>query len=112
MKFGFPWRVKGIRQEARLTAQEAARRAGMPLNDWLNTIIMQQAATQGIRTRRGDEGATDHLTDVHYRIDNLARRIDQVTHRGPAAYAPKRTREEPDPFTTDPFTRLEQRFDQ
>jgi localization factor PodJL len=109
MKFGFPW--KGIRQEARHTAQEAARRAGMPLSDWLNTIIMQQAATQGIRARRGDEGAADHFTDVHHRIDNLARRIEQVTQRGPAAYAPKRTREEPDAFT-DPFTRIEQRFDQ
>ena len=111
MKFGFPWGVKGIRQEARLTAQEAARRAGMPLNDWLNTIIMQQAATQGVRppslTRRRDEVAAEHLTDVHHRTDNLARRIDQVTQRGAAAYAPKRGREDP-----DRFTRLEQRFDQ
>jgi localization factor PodJL len=114
MKFGFPWRVKGIRQEARLTAQEAARRAGMPLNDWLNTIIMQQAATQGIRppslARRIDEAAPEHLTDVHHRIDNLARRIDQVTNRGAAAYAPKRGRDDSDQFAD--LTRLEQRVDQ
>src|SRR5215813_1396374 len=113
MKFGFPWGVKGIRQEARHTAQEAARRAGMPLNDWLNTVIMQQAVTQGIRTSsfaHRDEGATDNITDAHHRIDNLARRIEQVTHRGPAAYAPKRGRQESHQFT-EQFTRNEQRFD-
>jgi len=115
MKFGFPWRVKGIRQDARRTAQEAARRAGMPLSDWLNAIILQQAATQGIRmptfTRARDEGAPDHLTDGHYRIDNLARRIDQVTRRETVAYAPKRDREAPDQIA-EQFARHEQGFEQ
>src|SRR5262249_42071736 len=113
MKFGFPWGVKGIRQEARLTAREAARRAGMPLNDWLNTVIMQQAATQGVKppslARRHDK-APEHLTDVHDRIDNLALRIDQVTRRGAPAYAPKRGREDPAQFAD--LSRFEQRFDQ
>jgi localization factor PodJL len=115
MKFGFPWNVKGIRQHAQQTAQEAARRAGMPLSDWLNAIILQQAATQGIRVpllpRSSDEGTADHLTGVHQRLDDLTRRIDQVTRSGSAPYAPKRDREEPDQFA-ELFARLEQRFDQ
>ena len=115
MKFGFPWSVKGIRPEARHTAQEAARRAGLPLSDWLNAIILQQAATQGIKTpslaNERDERATDDLSDVRLRLDNLTRRIDQVTRSGPAAYAPKRNRDESEQFG-ELFARLEQRFDQ
>ena len=115
MKFGFPWNVKGIRQHAQQTAQEAARRAGLPLSDWLNAIILQQAATQGIRVpslpRGSEEGTADHLTGVHQRLDDLTRRIDQVTRSGSAPYAPKRDREEPDQFA-ELFARMEQRFDQ
>jgi len=111
MKFGFPWNVKGIRQHAQQTAQEAARRAGMPLSDWLNAIILQQAATQGIRvpslSRDSDERTADHLTGMHQRLDDLTRRIDQVTRSGSAPYAPKRDREE-----SELFARMEQRFDQ
>jgi localization factor PodJL len=115
MTFGFPWSVKGIRSEARYTAQEAARRAGMPLSDWLNTIILQQAATQGIRTpslaRGSNQTAVDEFADLHQRLDELNRRMDQVARTSTAAYAPKRSREEAD-RTADLFARLEQRFDQ
>ena len=113
MTFGFPWRVKGIRPEARHTAREAARRAGLPLNAWLNAIILQQAAAQGIRTSsiaHGDEGSVDDLSDLHHRLDDLTRRIDQITRTGTAAYAPKRGREEFE--FADLFARFEQRFDQ
>ncbi|MGC2827964.1 MAG: hypothetical protein WA322_27675 [Pseudolabrys sp.] len=102
MKFDFPWSVKGIRPEARETAQEAAHRAGLPLGDWLNAIILQQAATQGVRAlslnHRGDEGMPGDLSNVHRRLDDLTRRIDQFTHSGPVAYAPRRSREESDQF--------------
>ena len=46
MKFGFPWSVKDIRPEARDTAREAARRAGLPVNEWLNAVILQHATGQ------------------------------------------------------------------
>ena len=48
MKFGVPWSVKGIRPEARETAREAARRSGMSLGDWLNSVIIQQAEQEGV----------------------------------------------------------------
>jgi localization factor PodJL len=116
MKFGFSWSVKGIRPEARQTAQEAARRAGLPLSDWLNAIILQQAVAQGVRTPsfahdgREEEAAND-LSHLHVRLDDLARRIDEMTRTGAAAYAPKRSRDESDQLT-ELFARLEQRFDQ
>ncbi len=115
MKFGFASSVKGIRPEARETAQEAARRAGLPLNEWLNTIIFQQAAEQGIKApspaRADDNSYADEFSDVKRRLDELTRRIDQVTHSGAAAYAPKRLREESDQLT-DVIARLEHRLDQ
>jgi hypothetical protein len=117
MKLGFPWSVKDIRPEARDTAREAARRAGLPVNEWLNAVILQQVNGQNANAfaRSNNSGSADHesqnYSQVHLRLDNLARRMDQVTRRGPAAYAPKRNREEADQVA-ELITRLEQRFDQ
>ena len=52
MKFGVPWSVKGIRPEARETAKEAARRSGMSLGEWLNSVILQQAEHEGVQPHR------------------------------------------------------------
>jgi localization factor PodJL len=96
MRFGLPWRVKGIRHETRETAEVAARRAGLPLNEWLNAIILQQAASQGIKPQAQPGARNDSRPDDYSRVqmrpDHLSRRIEQITHAGPTAYAPKRTR--------------------
>jgi localization factor PodJL len=106
MKFGFAWRVKGIRPIARETAREAARRAGLPLNEWLNTVILQQAVEQGMKgpSRAPGEDATysGQFSELHQRLDELTRRVDEVTRTGSAAYAPKRGREEIDQFVDTP----------
>jgi localization factor PodJL len=98
MKFGVPWSVKGIRPEARETAKEAARRSGMPLGEWLNSVILQQAEEDGVRAHaydRDDEDSYgDDLSSVHQRLDDITRRIEQFTRSGPAAYAPKHSRNE------------------
>ncbi len=121
MKFGFPWSVKDIRPDARDTAREAARRAGLPLNEWLNAVILQHATGQNANAlaRRNDSANADQdsrtysqdHSQVHLRLDNLARRIDQVTRRGPAAYTPRPGREDADQVT-ELIGRLEQQFDQ
>ena len=43
-----PWHVKGIDPEARYTAREAARRSGVSVGQWLNSVILEQAADEGI----------------------------------------------------------------
>jgi localization factor PodJL len=96
MKFAVPWSVKGIRPEARETAKEAARRSGMPLGEWLNSVILQQAdedGAHGSSYRDDDESYGDELAGVHQRLDDITRRIEQFS-RGPAAYAPKAGRAE------------------
>ena len=115
MNFGFASSVKGIRTDARRTAEEAARRAGLPLNDWLNAVILQQGAKQGIRpspqARFEEERPSEELSDVQTRLEDLGRRLDQITRSGFAAYAPRRNRDEADPLV-EQFARLEQRIEQ
>ncbi len=106
MKFGVRWGLKEIRPEARETAKEAARRAGMPLGDWLNSVILQQAAQQGLPTpaHGDDDGRGEDVATLHQRLDDLTRRIEQVTRSGPAAYAPRRGHSDPGQFAGTPRT--------
>jgi localization factor PodJL len=49
------WSVRGIGRETRDAAQEAARRAGMSLGEWLDEVIADQAAEQGVDASDFDE---------------------------------------------------------
>jgi localization factor PodJL len=115
MKFGVPWSVKGIRPEARETAKEAARRSGLSLGDWLNTVIVQQAAQAGLIAQpharaHGDAVSySEELAGVHQRLDDLTRRIELFTRTGPAAYAPRRQHDESE--TAELIGRLDRRLD-
>jgi localization factor PodJL len=46
MKSGGPWHVKGVRPDARYSAQGAARRAGMSVGEWLNSVILDSASDE------------------------------------------------------------------
>ena len=113
MRFGLPWRVEGIRYEARETAEAAARRAGLPLNEWLNTVILQQAGRQESRPQPHSAAHSDDRADdfsrVQLRLDDLTRRIEHLARTGPAAYAPKRNLYDTDQIA-DQVERLEQRI--
>lgn len=45
MKSGIPWSVKGIEPEVREAAKDAARRSGLTLGEWLNSLILEQSVT-------------------------------------------------------------------
>lgn len=112
MKLGVPWSVKGIRPEARETAREAARRSGMSLGDWLNSVILQQAAAAGTQPDTDDEDFYgEDLTSVHQRLDDLTRKIDHFARTGPQAYAPKQVRDENEQLA-NLIARLDRRIDQ
>ena len=112
MKFGVPWSVKGIRPEARETAREAARRSGMSLGDWLNSVILHQAEQDGVDADESDDEAYGaDLSSVHERLDDISRRIESAARTGPAAYAPRHVRAEPDQLA-EMINRLDRKLDQ
>ncbi|MGE0061650.1 MAG: hypothetical protein AB7T86_06190 [Xanthobacteraceae bacterium] len=94
MKLGVPWGLKGIKPEARDAAKEAARRAGMSLDEWLNSAIAHSAAQMGVQ-QHGQQLA--HYPAVAGgRYDPHAplppgQRPGQPP-RGPEAYAPPHLR--------------------
>jgi localization factor PodJL len=126
MKFGVPWSVKGIRAQARETAKEAARRSGLSLDEWLNSVVIRQAAEQGVtpealaeeraqnqraQDQRTQDLRADDLRAVNERLDDITRRIDKVARSSPAAYAPARSRGETDQIA-ELISRLDRRLDQ
>ena len=55
MKSGIRWQVRGVKRQARETAREAARRSGMSVGQWLDTVIRDTAAE--IRAHTADESS-------------------------------------------------------
>jgi localization factor PodJL len=47
MKSGGPWNLRGLRPEAREAARTAARRSGMSVGEWLNSVIRPADAEDG-----------------------------------------------------------------
>jgi localization factor PodJL len=48
MTSGLPWHVTGVRRQVREAAQEAARRSGMSVGEWLDAVILGCASQEGI----------------------------------------------------------------
>jgi len=112
MKLGVSWRVKGVWPEARESAEEAARRSGVSLGDWLNAAIAQQAqhwqAPSPPIPDRAFHGG--NFTAPQQPRNEPARRIEHLAYAGLAAYAPKHSRsalDQPAPLPPDmPSVRL------
>ncbi len=68
------WNVKGVGRETRAFAEEAARRAGMSLGDWLDHVVADKAAEQGVEP--ADLERNDRLDAIGERISRLSRRDD------------------------------------
>lgn len=77
-----PWSVKGIEPKAREIAKDLARRSGMTLGEWLNTIIMEDGDD--------DEGGFTPLSRRPHAGDSIdrrgrSRRVDDAYGVGAAA---------------------------
>ena len=86
-----PWQVRGIHPRARETAVVAAQRAGMSLGQWLNSIIADRAAEQGVGS--GDElsyggRADEGLAAITERLDDLTRQLSRLEGHRPAPPRP------------------------
>src|SRR4051812_13189749 len=48
----FPWDVKGVREEPRVTAREAARRSGVSVGEWLDSLIVESTTAESESPQR------------------------------------------------------------
>jgi localization factor PodJL len=87
------WSVEGIDPSVRERAEAAARRAGMSLNDWLNSTI-GESAPPNFRERADGQPLppsqeTRDVADIHQRLDSITRQIEQISRPIPRADAPR-----------------------
>ena len=70
MNKAVPWSIKGVDFDARTAAKEAARRAGMTLGEWLNSVIADQAAENGIDPE--EIGEDERVAAVRSRLERMS----------------------------------------
>jgi localization factor PodJL len=88
------WSVDGIDPSVRDRAEAAARRAGMSLNDWLNSTIGASAppdfrAPYDQQRQSMPSEASRDVADIHQRLDAITRQIDQISKPAPRNDAPR-----------------------
>jgi localization factor PodJL len=82
------WSAEGIDPSVREQAEAAARRAGMSLNDWLNSTIGASAPSDfripqdQPRAPLPSQDAKD-VADIHQRLDSITRQIEQISKPAP-----------------------------
>ncbi|HJZ19862.1 MAG TPA: hypothetical protein VJ226_02835, partial [Bradyrhizobium sp.] len=87
------WSAEGIDPSVRERAEAAARRAGMSLNDWLNSTI-GDGAPPNFRNPPEQRAAqlsqqTPEVADIHQRLDSITRQIEQISRPAPRKDAPR-----------------------
>jgi localization factor PodJL len=91
------WSVRGVGRETRAFAEEAARRAGMSLGDWLDEVVADKAAEQGVEPANLEPD--DRLDAIGERISRLSRRDERSGEnlRSPPRDASRRKPDDPEP---------------
>ncbi|MDB5533225.1 MAG: hypothetical protein JWO28_1540, partial [Hyphomicrobiales bacterium] len=88
MNKAVPWSIKGVDFNAREAAKEAARRSGMSLGEWLNSVIADQADELGIDPEDIDD--SQRVEAVSRRLARMAPRDhyrgSPRAERGPASF--------------------------
>jgi localization factor PodJL len=118
MTSGVPWQVEDIPQQAREAAREAARRSGMSVGEWLDSVISDRAKHEGGEAfddddRHGRAGAAD-IAEVRERLDEVGRQLDQLSRLNTtqAYLRPNLHPDESSRELVDVIWRLDRRLDQ
>jgi len=87
------WSNDGIDPSVRERAEAAARRAGMSLNDWLNSTVGDSAPPSfnppyDSRPAMPGQESRD-VVDIHERLDAIARQIEKMSQAKPRNDAPR-----------------------
>jgi localization factor PodJL len=71
-------------------AEAAARRAGMSLNDWLNSTIADSAPPNFRNpVQPSPSREARDVADIHQRLDSITRQIEQISQPRPRSDAPR-----------------------
>jgi localization factor PodJL len=81
------WSVDGIDPSVRERAEAAARRAGMSLNDWLNSTMGDSAPPNFRNPDPRQSQPSRDVADIHQRLDSITRQIDEISKPMPRADA-------------------------
>jgi localization factor PodJL len=76
------WSVDGVDPAVRERAEAAARRAGMSLNEWLNSTLGESAPPDFKNPSASASPARD-VADIHQRLDSITRQIDRISQPMP-----------------------------
>jgi localization factor PodJL len=82
------WSVDSIDPTVRKRAEAAARRAGMTLNDWLNSTLGDSTPPNfGNPDQRPAPGGGESkdVADIHQRLDSITRQIERISRPTPSA---------------------------
>jgi localization factor PodJL len=93
-----------MRPEARETAKEAARRAGMSLEDWLDAVISKEAGNIGAHPRPPQGDSDSPASESEPKPPEPS--VSEPVASGPALYAPRRMRNERSPTSVASPERL------
>ena len=80
------WSVDGIDPSVRDRAEAAARRAGMSLNDWLNSTIGDAVPPNfrnPVEPRPAAASPSRDVADIHQRLDSITGQIEQISRPRP-----------------------------
>jgi localization factor PodJL len=114
------WSVDGIDPSVRERAEAAARRAGMSLNEWLNSTVGEPVSTNF--RAPDDQGPampsreSRDVADIHQRLDSITRQIAQISQPAPHSEAPRGEAPRAEPTVArqlnDAISRLDARLSQ
>lgn len=82
------WSVDGIDPSVRERAEAAARRAGMSLNDWLNSTLGDTAppnfrGPHDQRPQHVPSQESREVADIHQRLDAITQQIERISKPAP-----------------------------
>src|ERR1700735_167162 len=85
MNRAMAWNIAGVGRQTRAAAAEAAYRAGMRLDDWLDAAIADYAGLEP-HARPEHHGAEDDPLEA---LDAAATRLERTARRNPLSRAPR-----------------------
>src|SRR5580698_2497421 len=84
MNRAMAWNIAGVDRRTRDAAVEAARHAGMRLDDWLDEVITDYAGLD-------QHARPEHIGAEDDRLDAAAGRLERIARRNERAQAPRAT---------------------